>query len=540
MIKHLFSKLDFIGLSLDLKIDNRNVYKSLLGGVFSIFIVVISIAASISFGWSIIYKTNFTVSLSRDRELNALLNLANGFPFMLTLVKRGSVPIPELERYVNFTFISNNIQLKNNTTVKTLTYLKSKSCEAIAFNGLSKDFLEVASPKNLSYYSCLSKNQTMDIYGTIGSTNFKYLAVLINKCVNGTEIICKSNEDINNLLKNIFISIYFKDTYFANNNYTNPEQFFANMFTIPITNTVYKRQYIYFKNIDFVSDYGLLFEDKHKVSTYQLDSMYADLYFTNDAAFSDSTVAEMTVSIKNIKDVYSRSYYKLQNLAADLGGVLKVILMIFIFLNMWISEPILNNKIFDSLFVFPLPESKSKNKSKNHDIFKLEVTEKAKGNIYKFTTTERINVTSKNLISKKSNNDLNLKTTKNLRNLQTFNKIENTKLQNMISKKIKIRYRNIIFCCFRSQEKSKKLNFVNNVINNLLDVRNLLKSLNESNILHKYYFKTSPEKSRLLQEFKVYPMINPEIININNTPLLNYLTNFEDNFSNEITKNDKK
>ena len=179
------------------------------------------------------------------------------------------------------------------------------------------------------------------------------------------------------------------DSYFDNNNYETPQHFYKNSFSIPLSSSVYKRQFIYVKNIDYFTDYGLIFEDEQQVSVYQVDSATADLYFNSAAALTPNTLSEMSITIKNIKDVYSRKYYKLQNLAADLGGVLKAVLIVSVFFNKIISEPMLNNYIYDSLFGYTNLNKKINQKSK------IQIKDETKRNL-NILKSERIEVNSKN------------------------------------------------------------------------------------------------------------------------------------------------
>lgn len=528
MFKNFLKACDFIGVSVKLKYEKGNNYKSLLGGVLSIAIMCISLAASISFGWTMIFKTNFTVSLSKSRETQAFVNLTNNFPFMVGISRRGGVIIPELQKYANISFITYNLERVNGTPVKTIKYLNSRNCQSEDFNNMTDNFISVSYSSNMTYFSCLQQNQEMSIYGNIGSSNFTFVNILVDKCINGTGIVCMPNAKIDELFTNLFISIFFRDSYFENINYTHPEQYYANQFAIPISNTVYKRQYLYLKNINFISDYGLIFEDKQQVNTYQLESMNSELYFTKDAAFTPNTIMELSITTKNIKDVYYRSYYKLQNLAADLGGVLKIVLLLFSFFNKMVSERILDNQIYNKLFPSLMLSNKNSNDSKNPTIFKTN-------NIFNTYKTEKNNnnerqeiVNSKNtLINTFSKNILNLKQNKNnqknMITLHNNNFSIGSPATSEKKQKRSINYADFICFCFIDKSKRQQLKFVKDVVHNLMDIRTILKNMNNCSALIEYVNKKYFDDVDKIKSYQRFPVINTDIIKINkNKSILDY------------------
>lgn len=580
MLDQLLQNCDLLQLPIELRIENNKAYKSIMGGIFTILTIIISVIATIYFGWSIIYNTNFTVNLSRIREEQAVLNLTNNFPLMLGLVKRGSDPIDNLQQYANFSLLTYDVEVINTTSIKKLVYLNASICQKEDFDLMEDSFLSISNPRNATYFTCLKQNQAINIYGTIGTSNSSYLAILVNKCVNTTEIICKSNEEIDYLFRNVYLRLFLKDSYFANNNYNNPAQFYANHFTIPISNTAYKRSYIYLKNIDYISDYGLIFENKQIKTTYQIDSGTADLYFNSDAAFTNVTISEVSITISNIKDVYTRSYYKLQNLAADLGGILKVITVVFMFFNRLILNPVLDNKIFNSLFTYPKTQHQQRetitpkqinNNNNNNKLLKTKYYTKVKNdnkcdhskdaiennsrlisilnncnknsetdNACKTINNQRNNLKTTTITILNSNDNINnhklrlsnsknklqeikvtnIKTNNNINNINNTNSDKNAEiLISYFNSKNRVYWNTIFFCCI-TNHKRNKYNFVEQIINNLMDVRTILKTNNSNNNLSILRELTSNKvnTNNLLSEYNKYlrklPIINTDILTI--------------------------
>ena len=357
--------LDLLQNEIGLMIDGNDKKKSTFGAILTIFIIILTIISIMVFGEDMIKKINPKSSYSKNfQELNNL-NFSGNFPLMVTLVQRGAKKLPEHEKYFDISFY--NIFLSQNVVNDTVPFTKrqylSGNCKKEDLNGYYEDFNSVISPTDIDYFYCLKQNQKIEIFGTIGQRNNTYMAILINKCINSTsnfsninnsndktEIICKSPKEIEDALENIFISIYTIDYYVDVSDYVNPAKPYVRNQIIPISFLIYKRQYIYYKNIDIVTDKGWIFPENLVESKYQLDFTNSEIFFSRSVAFTPDTVSEITIAISRLKDVYKRSYYKIQNLAADVGGILKSILVISFFLNYYANRPIIEEDLFFSLF----------------------------------------------------------------------------------------------------------------------------------------------------------------------------------------------
>jgi len=75
-------------------------------------------------------------------------------------------------------------------------------------------------------------------------------------------------------------------------------------------------------------------------------------FFNYDVATTPNTISEMAFTTTQIKDVYNRSYYKVQNLAADVGGVIKFIMIIFTFLNQFLGHRVFIVNLTESVCNF--------------------------------------------------------------------------------------------------------------------------------------------------------------------------------------------
>jgi hypothetical protein len=438
-----------IGNRIGLKIDDNFYFKSLMGGMFTITLAVLSIAAAISFGLQIVSKTNAKVILDYSYQEWPYINLTdNNFPIIVNVGKRGGISLTNFTTYYNMTIINvNNIPI-NGKPVVLKTYRRMRVCQDEDFLGRKPDFLAVANPPDSSLYFCLEKGQKLELLAILGTSKLNYLTVLINRCVNGTDIICKPKEVIDTEFKSMIVNFYVGDYYFDSQNYTDPGQAYFKLFNFEITSDYYKRNYIYYRNVDYLTDRGLIFEETLNNSYYQVDSFKEQIYLNKDYAYTPDTIAEVTLTLVAIKNKYLRSYYKFQQLAADVGGVMKTFILIINFLHEFMNRCNVNYTIVNETFDLSKPEmDDSLNNSKAPNL------------TVKFN---RIPV-----------ND-NVSATYELRP-------EPQTIYSKRQKKDPPNFFSYTFC--RSKSLNKLNDFNRSIINVALDVKNVIKSMNEIQIL---------------------------------------------------------
>ena len=472
---HYINKVDIIGNDITFRNGGEKTYTSFLGGLFSIILFILTPIILVIFGLPMVEKTNTKITFSKSYQQQTHLNMTNHFPIMATVVKKAGLIIADSPTIYNIQFVSYEIRQVNKTAMRTIKNLNSGPCTENDFDGNLNSYVSNLSSSKLTNYICLKQDQNIDIFGTIGSSPFKYLGILINSWVNSTNsnITCKSQSDINAALQNVFLTIQFPDHYFDSNNYTDPGQFYPHQYAFPISSTFYKRIYLYYKNVDFSTDDGIILEKFKTKSFYQIDSTNIDIYPSGGAAFYPNTISEITLTITQLKDIYKRNYYKIQNLAADMGGIYKTFLLIFVFINNLVQAKYINTDVVSSLKICNLGTIKKENSfdAKNRSTHELKAVSNNKTSIIRANqvVADRI----------EENKALN-------QNYLNFTKIPiNIKEASLVKEKlldVRISYWDII-CFFRlNQKKKQKIDLSKLILNNGLDIRSFMKRMNNLEI----------------------------------------------------------
>ena len=123
--------------------------------------------------------------------------------------------------------------------------------------------------------------------------------------------------------------------HFLNNgNFNEPVQPFLDIWSDMSSSAFFKRSYFYLKNIIYNSDNGIVLNDEileHK-TVYHSDKTIMDF---RDSKLNNGKILyqfTMTFNPNGIEETIKRTYKKIQNIMAEVGGIIKVITMICVIL----------------------------------------------------------------------------------------------------------------------------------------------------------------------------------------------------------------
>ena len=97
----------------------------------------------------------------------------------------------------------------------------------------------------------------------------------------------------------------------------------------------------YLKNIEVHSDVGYLFSKEEIIKDHTVDSMIE----YSETEQEEGKLFTMSIQLTNNIEIYSRSYFKLQDLGAEIGAVYGALHMVFAVLFGLYN----NSKLFSSI-----------------------------------------------------------------------------------------------------------------------------------------------------------------------------------------------
>lgn len=324
--------IDFLGIQTNLYTFSQKSYKTTTGGLLSLLSVIAMVIISGYFVVQTFTRKNISIMSSEDFNSQPFHNLSLS-PVFFTIADSWGVPIN------NTGFSTYNVVPLYGIFNKTKEIVIYRQLKIVNCETFDKQILDVFNLKVISYGICVDPSENVTIFGKFGSQeSFSFLNFLINKCVNFTGgPICKSNEEINYYMERAYAQVYNLDYFIDHNNFTTPAKLYGNANTIPISATVNKFITYSLKNAEYDTDEGLVFQDIKKHNFTTLDKITESVDLKKNSDFQGN-FAYLMITMSSVKTNYSRRYLKLQNLLADIGGMVKGVMLIAALLETYLIE----------------------------------------------------------------------------------------------------------------------------------------------------------------------------------------------------------
>ncbi len=341
-----FKKSDFIGQSLTLFIDKKTIHQTIFGGILSILVCFLTIAASLFFGMELWKRNNPIVNSSTE---------VNSSPDYLVLDKTNWDFFFGLQ-YNNKLFIDRSIytikgRLFNNVN-NTLTskYFNIEPCTNNSFSNSTIPLF-----KNYFYNGawCVSNKQDfpLQLNKLWGQEGFSYIDISIWPCVNGSSlnegITCAQKEKIKTMLEIGSFSIYTMVYYFQSKTFESP--YLVNIFNdfYSVSMTALTHVVVFLGHTTTISDEGWLFQQNINYSSFFLDRVKANFYIEPER---DGRYLRFQYQLSNLKEVNTRKYLKIQELAAQIGGVANLLIICSMIVNYFLSQFYLKQYLVNLFF----------------------------------------------------------------------------------------------------------------------------------------------------------------------------------------------
>ncbi len=340
--------INIYGLSFPLRYRKSEKYSTISGILFSILTFLIVIAITIMYSLDLINHTGFNIMLNYTPILKKTNIDFSKIPFMIGFVNWSRSHQKLNSSYLSLTFDRNvhNTFLNNDgiyVMERLSTPIKLEVCNPkihyIGKNEFMNDF-------EYEKFLCPYKDQNLSISGRFGDNinGYDILEIHLNKCENSSNNLfyCKSNEEIDEYIKNSYLEIIYLSQSPEHNNYNYPiAEFVKNeLYVVAKGNT--KRYYHYFSLAEYISDNGFFFKKHKTYSFFETDYTRLDFVQEEDQEYySSSALLEVALTCTDKKNVYTRTYVKIQDVMRNIGGFIDLIYIIFQFICTFLSKKIM-------------------------------------------------------------------------------------------------------------------------------------------------------------------------------------------------------
>ena len=396
-LRHFFNQIDLYGLTFPLRFRKHNAYNTLCGISLSLITIFGMSAVLLFFIVKTFNRTEFSV-ISNTEHLyrKHLFNFTNN-PFLVGYVNNEGRPVEIDPTYLTITLDKNDHYPERNE--KGIVDVRRESmpialenCRiGIHFN--ESDVIEMIKDFEYENYLCPVPGQNLSIGGRWGDNVHGYdmLEFHVIKCENTTEKSnCHTFDEMEAFFKNSYFHIIYLAQSLDHYDVKNPikKKFRSEIFLI-VTQLV-KRYYYYFLPGEYISDDGLIFTNYKYYDYFEYERTVIDFVDKEDQDYySGATIAEVAFSSIDKFTTVKRKYSKIQDSLGNIGGWIRIILVVCQCISDYFSEKI---------FLVDIINSISKTHHKNNQMIKLKDPEKASSKINNFIINENPNNKSQNSI----------------------------------------------------------------------------------------------------------------------------------------------
>lgn len=365
-------KIDIFGQNVKLLFNSQRKFPSILGGIFTICVIIIVLVSIINLGKEIVYKTEPKLNVMNLFTVNSPLIELNpsSLLFAFQVIDRDYMPFYD-ESYFTFNlynFVVNRTlpessMFKNNplnliNCTEYFDYFANQETSYRKYN-FSNNF----NSNNLNEAFCI-ENLNAQIGGNFITDYFSNIRFSINRCNNSTsKVQCKSREEINEKIRGAFFEFYFIDKYIDSADFKDPFIKYFNQYFI-LLDDYYKFIDIFFTNTTINSDAGFLTPNKQNKTVVKFD-YYREQFNT----YEKDLILDFYINSSKNMIYITRIYMKLQDLFATVGGIISICLVIGKHLSLYLNKYKMYEIILNTLYNFNSDNNESDiivyNKQKN-------------------------------------------------------------------------------------------------------------------------------------------------------------------------------
>ena len=319
-IFELFIYLDLFGTKPRFLIDGYKFQRTYIGAFFSI------ICCSCVFMFFIYF---FEKILSHSKPNMVVSNLIDALPeryyFNDDFVFAISLQFPNYTNFINESIYLLKIYdveyefLEDNSYVFKEKEIPYTLCSNYNFQVLPEYFKGL----NLKQLYCANFSGFF-LEGEYGQKKWRTINFKFTKCKNhNNNNNCLSEEDVDKYLQSGYVDIFMTDQMIVPKNFKNPTKIYGKNVFDSINGNEYMDYWLYLKRLEVKTDKGVIFEQIETKTVLSYDKTSKMKY-----SLLDDTFLQVILRISINRDVYDRTYMKLQEAAANVGGMVKIIFTI--------------------------------------------------------------------------------------------------------------------------------------------------------------------------------------------------------------------
>ena len=347
---NLINYIDFFGLSYNFTIDKKDKLKTTTGAIFSIFFILITISLFFGFGIDLYQRKRPKISNNSKLTIPQEKTFSNNnFTFAFRVEDRLGAMVQN-DSIVSLD-ISYHHYVMNERGVWNLIFSEItpyKKCNEFNYTSEKEAFYNIS----LASWYCIDFDNFK--LGGYWDTSFVYGFIINTKqCKYSKNNTCLNDKDLKENFQNpisgsnYFYSFLYMEALPQMDDYEKPINLhLINRYEL-LSLKASKRVVQIYKQVTVNNDRGWFFSEIEEKNFYSSDSISPD--FTLKDEFTEDLVYSHIIYFGNKIDIYSRSYTKIQEVIANIGGFTKIFYTILSFIygyfGNYIKTAFLLNKI---------------------------------------------------------------------------------------------------------------------------------------------------------------------------------------------------
>lgn len=355
----LIKSIDLFGQEVNLYVNQKTQVKTIFGGMLSIAIIAVMIAATWIIGNDIIYKTK-PISNTETQitpTANKVILNPQKFSFAIVLMNSDNTPVNDPTMfYIGMDYFVEKLNKETGLMeVISKTTLSLDKCTSEHFPTLTNEQINSAQLLNML---CLPLGRDFEILGSFVESELNFLNIYLKMCDwDITPDYCKTHAEIIDWSGKNFanFNMFVVNTAVQYTNYENPLQNYVVDEYRFISSDVNKVTQYELQTQKLITDKGWILPEKEEEEFIKLQKMVEDSIAVNPDV---KMVGRFKLMASNRSDIFSRKYIQITDILAQVGGLIKSLSIIALVINIPNKTRSYFTTIANGIFDFDVEQDK--------------------------------------------------------------------------------------------------------------------------------------------------------------------------------------